>query len=292
MLTLESIIHARFQSQMASSRKNVSIICDQALWLYSNLGSQARGNRSTSAWKRFVKQEAITVHFQGVNRYLTKNSFSILRQARGDNAGSNLELLNYLEHNQGCTKESIASHMGTSTKQVAKDILRERKNWTITKKGDHYFTAAYIDDSEKTLEEVIEEILVRYPYLTLSQLEFISGYSKFHLLGPIKQLVKLGKLKRGLTRIDSPDEIFTLLPEPESNSDSTIDEPIVLDKRDPLVELIRLERDFSATTGDYWIFINELPQAEFSLEKIKGTRLNSIKNLQLLSTTCDRQNYS
>jgi len=187
----------------------------------------------------------------------------------------------------GIDKQDLAQDLSMSVRKLNYRLRREQNNWNIIKQNDMvYRTDDFLKDIRIDLDpkQRILTILAKYPYCTVDQLEFFTGLDRNDLARPIASLAKQDRIDRGLTRAESPDELFCL---PDTiTSDAYEEFPVfVLEKRDALVEMIKLERYFTHKNADYWIFIDGIPQAEFDLDKTDGRNEYLVKNLSRFPTT-------
>ncbi|MCE7736662.1 MAG: hypothetical protein GPJ54_17395 [Candidatus Heimdallarchaeota archaeon] len=280
-------------------------VLDKAWWVSGEYGLKARiDTASRSIIRRIQNEGVLKLILNNAYRICTPPNYLISTSHRVREE-FDTDLLDLIKPTGKINRIELASLLNVSLKQVDIRVKREvRSGNLISFREDLWFWQDFISefnfkylgeslatmDRDTQLKTIILLVLERYPYLHVEQIAYLSQIHKYDLARPLSQLTRSGEIKRGITINDSPDELFLL--EEKENEDINWEEVpyFVLEKRDALVEILKLERDIDHRDGDYWIFTQGLPQAEFNLNKIKGRKRYKLGEFRGISTaTLDTQ---
>jgi DNA-binding Lrp family transcriptional regulator len=212
-------------------------------------------------------------------RYVSRETLLVMREARMGQLDDE-QLIGKIPEG-GISRTLLASALDISVKSLNYLIRKEERKWNIIKVGDEIFQMdQYLPQEKRTDDQLVAKLLRSYPYLSVSQIEFCSGLKGNRLATTIQRMTQNGQIVRGITREEVPDELFVLADFQPKDLDAQV---FVLEKRDAFVEILKQERDIDAQDGDYWLFVEDIPQAEFNLVK-KGKNYQ-IQELKRFSQT-------
>ncbi|OLS28559.1 MAG: hypothetical protein HeimC2_06160 [Candidatus Heimdallarchaeota archaeon LC_2] len=253
-------------------------ILSRSWWIYSDHDFQSRiSNQTRSPKRRLIQDGAMTIPINGVRRIISQSTFQFLLSGFRREIEMN-EIIKFIKDEESTTLLKISKALDLQIKVVEKSISKALKSWNVIKYKDNlYYWEKFVhkknlfhfeSDELKFNEDLVSTILDRYPFLTVNQLAMLSGYTKSQVENHIYEIVQNSSISRGIMRNDSNEEYFSI-----SQKNLVIDiiweetAPFVLEKRDALVEVIRLERNFKFTEANWWFFLDGIPQAQFNLTR-------------------------
>ncbi len=254
-------------------------ILSKSLWIYSDYDFQSRiSNQIRSPKKRLLQDGALTVPIYGVQRIISKLIFKLLLKGFRKEIMLD-EVIKYIKNEGSTTLLHISNSLNLKTKSIEKSVNKALKSWNLIKyKGKLYHWESFLHEIElipyfqsndsEINEDTILAILDSYPYLTINQIAMLSGYSKSQIENHIYEIALNTSISKGMMRKDSNEEYFSCT---ESNQifDVNWEEipSFVLEKRDALVEVIKLEQHIEFSDVNYWFFLDGIPQAQFNLTR-------------------------
>ncbi|MHA2032538.1 MAG: hypothetical protein ACW99Q_24480 [Candidatus Kariarchaeaceae archaeon] len=279
MLKLTEIIRSRVQAQSLHSpvkstfgAKRLAVL-SKSWWVYSDYDIQSR----ISNQLRFPKRR-VPIH--GYNRIISLETFYDLLPSFRKKIVED-DTLHFIKENTSFTIQEITSIVKINRKEVEKSVTRGLKTWNLIKyqnkiyhwetflrDRDQYYPLEQMDNNESLNEELLIKLLRSYPYLTINQIVLLTGFSLISIENTLYKLVSEVNISRGIMRTDSNEEYFHT-----QNADTIYDvnwdnsPSFTLEKRDALVEIIKLEKHLSYSNANYWFFMKGLPVAQFNLKK-------------------------
>ncbi|MCE7733650.1 MAG: hypothetical protein GPJ54_02150, partial [Candidatus Heimdallarchaeota archaeon] len=135
-------------------------------------------------------------------------------------------------------------------------------------------------------ENTVSTILGHYPFLTIKQIAMLSGCTISQVENDIYEISAQSHITRGLMRNGSSDEYFSHIQESQIFDINWEETPaFILEKRDALVEVIKLEQNFDFSDANYWFFLDGIPQAQFNLKKQGKSNQYVVKGFNRLIKT-------
>lgn len=310
-MDLADIIHAKVIAQGLHQRPRSNSIqalfrvLDKAWWVSGEYGLKARiDTASRSTIKRIQKEGVLKLILDNAYRICTPPNYLISTTHRVRDE-FDTELLDLIKPSGKINRIELASLLDISLKQVDIRVKREVRNGNLINfREDIWFWKDFIAefnfkylgenlatmDKDTHLKFIILLVLERYPFLHVDQIAYLTQIHKYDLARPLSQLTRSSEIKRGITIKGSPDELFLIEEKAEEEIDWGEAPSFVLEKRDALVEILKLEREIDHRDGDYWLFSQGLPQAEFNLIKINGRKRYKLGEFRVISTsTLDTQ---
>jgi hypothetical protein len=281
------------QPSTAYSQKARLDVLDHSWFLAGDYGFKARcSTKMHSPINRLLKDGAIKMPFFGRNRiFSVPTCLSLLHNIRRQSQDN--EAISIIEKDGIIDRHDLANKLSTSTRQLDYRIRKEVKNWNVFKLDNQiWHWSSFLQKFEHLTQKgskseiqqiTLEKILHSYPFLSLDQLSFLSGINKYDLTNPLLDLAGSRNVITGIDLKESSEELISksLIDLSTINWKGT--SPFVLEKEDPLVEIVKTERNFQSGNGNYWIFVHGLPQAEFNFRKQKDKKV-SIEEFRRLPT--------
>lgn len=252
-------------------------ILSRSLWVYSDHDFQSRiSNQVRSPKKRLLHDGALSIPIYGVQRLISKLTFKLLLS--GFKKELEMDQVIKLIKNEGSTTLlHVSNILNLTSKTIEKSVNKALKSWNVIKyKGKLYYWEEFLreielipyfqsNDSEIN-EDTILTILDSYPNLTVNQIAMLSGYSKTQIENYIYEIVLNNRVTKGIMRKNSNEEYYNCT-QINQIFDVNWEETssFVLEKRDALVEVIKLEQHFEFSDVNYWFFLDGIPQAQFNL---------------------------
>ncbi|MFV2013811.1 MAG: hypothetical protein ACC656_00140 [Candidatus Heimdallarchaeota archaeon] len=254
-------------------------ILSESWWIYSDYDVQSRiSNQMRSAKRRLIQDGSLNIPIYGVNRIISQSTFQLLLQGFRKEIEKD-DILNFVEDTGSTTIQHISDTLRLKPKRVEKSVSKALKTWNIIKYQNklHYWKnflqernlfPYFQSDGSQLNENTVLNALNRYPFLTINQIALLSGYTKSQVEVQIYDIAHQSHLSKGIMRKDSSEEYFYL------NQDIKLFDvnwkdthPFVLEKRDALVEILKLEQFFAFSDANYWFFLDGIPQAQFNLKR-------------------------
>lgn len=287
-----------------NSGKYLMEVLDRAWWVQGKHGILARVSTSIRAPLKILEKS-------GATKILLDNTFRMLTvpnylhfTLHQDTEIMDEEIRDILEKEEKISRLELSRLLNIEPRKLDYRIKRELKKFSLINydniiwrtdtfsQGMNYKLGGKSPDRldiNEIYTEVIRMVLLRYPYLSVEQLSYLTGIHEYDLARPLTTLTRVGDILRGITRDESPDEYFVCKEYSKQEIDWEEVPVFILEKRDALVEIIKLERYFNTRDGNFWIFIKGLPQAEFNLDKVKGKREYQVTHFALLKTCTERR---
>ncbi len=261
---------------------------DRAWWVSGKYGILSRIHSNLRSPIKMIQREgSLKLMLDNVFRICTVNNYLHITLHQSSEI-SDPELYEIFTDELKIDRVVLANKLNTTIRKLDYMVRRELKKYNLIQYQGSIWLPEYLSESidyhKIEYEDLVIKVLDRYPYISIDQISYLTGIHPLVLLKPISELTSSEKIIRGLTRDDSPDELFKLNIKTEIVVDWDDCSVFVIEKRDALVEIIKLERYFVHKDGDFWIFINGIPQAEFDLDKIKGKKEYKITSFKLLPT--------
>ncbi|MDH5647222.1 MAG: hypothetical protein OEZ01_14515, partial [Candidatus Heimdallarchaeota archaeon] len=279
--------------------KKIELVVDKGIMIYGNFGIQARTGLSSKNTVRRQLKNCIQMPWNNVNRYFSYENLSLLKELYKKQS-ENQDLLNFMQDVNGKSISSIESFLDLPPLEVKNLLKTEQKNWQIYSKNDivwniDTYTQQY--HSEKNIgNEIIEKIILKllnsYPLIKLDQLKYFVDLDDYTLNKTIKRLSDKNLIKKRITRQENIDELICLKDEKLDISDIDWDEApkFILEKRDFMVELLKLNVEFKDIPGNYWFFMKGVPQITFNLKSIPKMYKYQIYGIYRLATITEDLN--
>lgn len=301
MQTLVDIIRERVISQI-SYRSPISY--DAALrgsvWVSGDYGIRARVNSIAYNPINRIKNK-LKLRINRTNRFVTREFYLcyilLMKKEIEDN-----EILAKLMNRGSVEKKQLAADMGISIRTLTPRLVKDLDTGNILIENEIiYHIDKFVDQypntvsnksnvTEKNLinisssglkRQLILHVIENYPYLSMDQISLLTGIHKYDMVQDLIFLDQNDYLNRGITIQESVTELFNAYNYQDNPDVNWSDFPIFsLERRDALVEIIMMDEEISHGNGDYWFFIEGLPQADFDLIKEGKSKFYKIKNFR------------
>lgn len=272
-------------------------ILTKSLWIYSDHDIQSRiSNQFRSQKRRLVQDGALSVPIYGVNRIISLSTFQLL--LTGFRTEIELdEIVKFVKNNGSTTIQLILKSLNLPVKIIEKSINKALKTWNIIKFQDKLFYweefirekdffPYFQSEGSQLNENIVLTILNSYPFLTINQIALLSGCARSQVENDIYEIAGQSQISRGLMRNNSSEEYFNRKQESQIFDVNWEETPsFVLEKRDALVEVIKLEQHFDFSDANYWFFLDGIPQAQFNLKKQGKSNQYIVKGFNRLLKT-------
>lgn len=306
MYDLHDLIRSRVVAQSLHRPKKANYsrdrqeILSRSWWLYSDHDIQSRfSNQIRFPKKRLLQGGALSLNIYGVNRLISQSTFQFLLSGFRKDIKID-EIIQFVINEGSTTILQISKALDLQPIEIEKSIKKGLKTWNIIKYQDKlYHWKEFLQernllsnvhsDVSQVNGEIVLMILDRYPILTINQIALLSGYNKGVVENQIYEIVRNTEISRGIMRKNSNEEYFNINQENQIFDINWAETPdFVLEKRDALIEVLKLERNFEFSESNYWFFINGIPQAQFNLSRDAKSNQYIVKGFnRLLKTKFD-----
>ena len=301
MQTLVDIIRERVISQISfQSPLSYDAALRGAVWVSGDYGIRARVNSIAYNPINRIKNK-LKLRINKTNRFVTREfylCYIILRKKEFEDT----EILAQLMKEGYIDKKQLALNMGISIRALTPRLVKDLDTGNIVIENemiydvDNYINkypdavsnkSTFTDNnllsisSSELKRTLILHVIENYPYLSMDQISMLTGIHKFDLIQDLIHLDQNDYLNRGITIKESITELFNAY-NYQDNPDINWSEfpTFSLEKRDALVEILKLDEEITHGNGDIWIFVEGLPQADFDLIKEGKSRSYKIKNFR------------
>ncbi|MCY3413763.1 MAG: hypothetical protein INQ03_19120 [Candidatus Heimdallarchaeota archaeon] len=279
-----------------SNRMMISIL-DSAWWLGGEFGLRARLHTSIrKPYNMMQKDGMVNLLLDQAQRQMSLANYLLFTtQQKPEFKDERMDMA--LKTPGNLEKAELASMLEVSLRQLSSIIRKEQRNYSVIvyqnkvwhyqhfmKQGKVKIKGQYLEDLSaiELRSFMVKKILDLYPLINADQLSLLTGIHIYELAPILSNLHRRGEIKRALTRVDSPDELF-MVTSREIDVDWHNTPNFVLERRDAFVDLLMLEPYFDAKGENYWYFAEGLPQAEFDLTR-SGSKIYRVSSFNLLST--------
>ena len=287
-------LHLPLKAIYSRDRQN---ILTQSVWIYSDHDIQSRiSNQFRSPKRRLSQDGALSIPIYGVNRVISQATFQLLLNGFRKEIPMD-DVLTFAKNSGSTTIPLISKSLNLPISILEKSVNKALKTWNMIKYQDKlYYWEDFIrardlfpyfpSDESQLSENTVVTMLNSYPFLTINQIALLTGYTKSQVENDIYEISGESHITRGLMRNGSSEEYFNHKQESQIFDINWEETPaFILEKRDALVEIIKLEQNFEFSDANYWFFLDGIPQAQFNLKKQGKSNQYIVKGFSRLLKT-------